>query len=199
MDKEEVFKYLSNQKGSYKLRRPLNDFNVYNYVPILCKGYCQKEAKIFMNKFNSVITLQAGTNCRRCKEMKDNLKAIESQIESLYLKTCIFSHNINEIMFHPLMFFTLSECLPFYKKQFKQTFNKTIETIVQLTEIPKKFNNFRFMDIQNIYSPSEMKHIYNLLLEYAKKKGIYGNCCYCFNCFIECLLKLLFIKWQAFR
>jgi len=179
MDDKKVFEYLSNQRNSLKLRRPLNDFNVYNYVPILCKGYCQKEAKMFVDKFNKSITKHySDTNCERCKDIHDNLKDIESQIKSLYLKTCIFSHNINEIMFHPLMFFTLSECLPFYKKQFKQKFNKDVEKIVQLTQIPKRFNNIKIMDIQNIYSSSEMKHIYNQLLEYAKKKGIYGNCCF---------------------
>ena len=179
MDDKKVFEYLSNQKNSPKLRRPLNDFNVYNYVPILCKGYCQKEAQMFVNKFNRIITAHySETHCSRCKEIHDNLEDIESQIKSLYLKTCIFSHNINEVMFHPLMFFTLSECSPFYKRQFKQKFSKEVEKIVQLTTIPKKFNNFKFMEIQTIYSPSEMKHIYNLLLEYAKKKGIYGNCCY---------------------
>ena len=179
MDEKKVFECLSNQKNSPKLRRPLNDFNVYNYVPILCKGYCQKEAKMFVDKFNKVITAHySETNCSRCKEIHDNLKDIESQIKSLYLKTCIFCHNINEIMFHPLMFFTLSECLPFYKKQLKQKFGKEVERTVQLTTIPKRFNNLKIMDIQNIYSPSEMKHIYNLLVDYSKKKGIYGNCCF---------------------
>ena len=178
LDEKKVFEYLSNQRNSNKLRRPLNDFNTYNYVPILCKGYCQKEAKMFVDKFNKSITKHLSEKeCSRCKEIHDNLKEIESQIKSIYLKTCIFSHNINEIMFHPLMFFTLSECLPFYKKQFKQKFSKEIQKIVQTSEIPKKFSNFKFMEIQNVYSPSEMKHIFNLLLEYAKKKGIYGNCC----------------------
>ena len=64
MDDKKVFEYLSNQKNSPKLRRPLNDFNVYNYVPILCKGYCQKEAKMFVDKFNKVITTHySETNC----------------------------------------------------------------------------------------------------------------------------------------
>ena len=113
-------------------------------------------------------------------EIRENLIKIESQIKSLYTKTCIFSHNINEIMFHPLMFFSLSVFLPFYKKQFNSKPNKEIEDIVEANTIPKRFHNLRNFEIQNIYNPADvgMKKIYNLLLEYAKKKGIYGNCCY---------------------
>ena len=181
MEEKELFDYLSNKKPSYKLRRPLNDFNTYNYLPILCKGYCQKEAQIFIDKFNkSLISHVEKTKCERCTIYKEKLSKINSQIKSLYLKTCIFSHNINEIMFHPLIFFTLSIYLPFYKKQFSQKPKEEIFDKVQENKVPKRFNNLKGYDLQNIYNPADtgMKKIYNLLLEYAKKKGIYGNCCY---------------------
>ena len=181
MNEKDLDKYISNKRSSYKLRRPLNDFNVFNYLPILCKGYCQKEANMFIDKFHKSINSHVDdTKCPRCMEIRENLIKIESQIKSLYTKTCIFSHNINEIMFHPLMFFSLSVFLPFYKKQFNSKPNKEIEDIVEANTIPKRFHNLRNFEIQNIYNPADvgMKKIYNLLLEYAKKKGIYGNCCY---------------------
>ena len=116
MEEKDLFEYLNNKPSSLKLRRPLNDFNFYNYIPILCKGYCQKEANLFIDKFTKSIYSHVDKNdCKRCKEIKENMTKIKSQIKSLYLKTCLFSHNINEIMFHPLMFFTLEAYLPFYK------------------------------------------------------------------------------------
>ena len=57
MDKDHLFKYLSNKRNSYKLRRPLNDYNGYNYIPILCKGYCQQEAEMFVDKFNKALII----------------------------------------------------------------------------------------------------------------------------------------------
>ena len=181
MGEKELFEYLSNKRNSYKLRRPINDFNVFNYVPILCKGYCQKEADFFIDKFNKSISNHVDqTNCERCKNIKEELSTINSQIKSIYLKTCIFSHNINEIMFHPLMFFSLSVHLPFYQKEFSKKPIQEIFKIVQENTIPKRFHNLRHYEIQNIYNPADvgMKKIYNLLVEYARNKGIYGNCCY---------------------
>ena len=181
MNEKELFKYLSNQKSSYKLRRPLNDFNVFNYIPILCKGYCQKEAEIFIDKFNKSINNHVdNSDCKRCKDIKEHLGKINDQIRSIYLKTCIFSHNINEIMFHPLMFFSLAAYLPFYQKQFSKKPIEEIEQIVSENQIPKRFKNLKGFDINNIYNPAEvgMKKIYNLLLEYSKNKGLFGNCCY---------------------
>ena len=181
MDDKELFKYLSNQSSSYKLRRPLNDFNVYNYIPILCKGYCQKEAEMFIDKFNKSINNHVDkTGCTKCKEITEHLSKINDQIKSIYLKTCIFSHNINEIMFHPLMFFSLAVYLPFYQKQFNKKPIGEIEQIVTQNTIPKRFKNLKGFDINNIYNPADvgMKKIYNLLVEYAKNKGLYGNCCY---------------------
>ena len=180
MKEEEIFKFISNKKSSYKLRRPLNDFNIFNYIPILCKGYCQKEAEMFIDKFNkSIIDHVGNSNCERCIKIKENLDTINSQIKSLYLKTCIFSHNINEIMFHPLMFFSLEVYLPFYKKHCSQKQIDKIYKIVQENSIPKRFRNLKGFDIQSIYNPSDagMKKIYNLLTEYTAKRRIFGNCC----------------------
>ena len=181
MDEKELFKYLSNQKSSYKLRRPLNDYNMFNYIPILCKGYCQKEAEIFIDKFNKSINNHVdNSKCPRCTIIKENLGKINDQIKSIYLKTCIFSHNINEIMFHPLMFFSLAVYLPFYQKQFNKKPIEEIEQIVSENQIPKRFKNLKGFEIHNIYNPADvgMKKIYNLLLEYSKNKGLFGNCCY---------------------
>ena len=181
MKEENVSEYLNNKSASNKLRRPLNDFNYYNYVPILCKGYCQKEANFFIDKFNKIINTHVNkTGCERCKKLKEDMSNINSQIRSLYLKTCMFSHNINEIMFHPLMFFSLEVYLPFYQNQFNKKFDAKIQKIVQENEIPKKFKNLKRFEIHNIYNPADvgMKKIYNLLTQYAKKRGLYGNCCY---------------------
>ena len=181
MDEKKLFEYLSNKRTSYKLRRPINDFNAYNYIPILCKGYCQEEAEMFIQTFNKAISNHVEkTECDKCTIIKENMSIINSQIRSIYLKTCVFSHNINEIMFHPLMFFSLREHLPFYQKQFNKKPIQEINKIVCTNEIPKGFKNIKNMDLQNIYNPSDvgMKKIYDLLFEYAKNKGIYGNCCY---------------------
>ena len=176
MEEKDLFEYLNNKPSSLKLRRPLNDFNFYNYIPILCKGYCQKEANLFFDKFSKSIYSHADKDgCKRCKEITENMNKIKSQIKSLYLKTCLFSHNINEIMFHPLMFFTLEAYLPFYQKQFKKKANEKIFQIVQENEVPKRFKNLKNCEIRKIYEETEMKEIYNLLNEYAKKKEIYGN------------------------
>ena len=139
MDEEKLMKYISNKKGSYKLRRPLNDFNVYNYIPILCKGYCQKEAKIFIEFFGRVFHSH-GPKCKKCKELYEHLDEINSQIRSLYTKTCIFSHNINEIMFHPLVFYSFSNT-PFYINQLKLPIIDEIKDIVSSNSPTKKYKN----------------------------------------------------------
>ena len=137
MDYSTLNKYISNERGSFKLRRPLNDFNAYNYLPILCKGYCQKEAESFIQYFANVIHSH-GTECKNCKELYENLNVINEQIKSLYIKTCIFSHNINEIMFHPLFFFSYKNT-PFYIKQLARPQIKEIQNIVKKNVPSKKY------------------------------------------------------------
>ena len=91
MDKDHLFEYLSNKRSSYKLRRPLNDYNVYNYIPILCKGYCQQEAEMFIDKFNkAIINHVERDDCEKCKLIKDELNIINNQIRSIYLKNLYF-------------------------------------------------------------------------------------------------------------
>ena len=179
MDYSTLSKYISNERGSFKLRRPLNDFNTYNYLPILCKGYCQKEAELFIQFFARVIQSH-GSECKKCKELSDNLNAINKQIKSLYTKTCIFSHNINEIMFHPLIFFSFKNT-PFYLKQLAQPQIKEIKNLVNKNAPSKKYQKIKKnFDIRKIYIPSDngMKEIFNKLKEYALKTDLFGNCCY---------------------
>ena len=181
MKEEELDEYMSNKKGSYKLRRPLNDFNVYNYLPILCKGYCQKEAKLFAEFFERAFMNHA-PRCKKCKELYNHLDEIKSQIYSLYKKTCIFSHNINEIMFHPLFFNSFSNN-PFYLNQFNNKDNinvKSIEDIVEAAQPPKKYKTFKNIYLRMIYNPGDngMKIIFNKLREYSSKVGLFGNNCF---------------------
>jgi hypothetical protein len=179
MDYSTLSKYISNERGSFKLRRPLNDFNAYNYLPILCKGYCQKEAKQFIQYFEREIHSH-GAECKNCKELYENLNVINEQIKSLYTKTCIFSHNINEIMFHPLFFFSYKNT-PFYIKQLARPQIKEIQNIVKKNVPSKKYQKIKKnFDIRKIYIPSDngMKEIFNKLKEYALKIDLFGNCCY---------------------
>ena len=178
MTEKQLDEFICNKKSSYKLRRPLNDYNVYNYLPILCKGYCQKEAKAFIGFFEKLIQ-NHGPKCEKCKDLYENLDEINSQIRSLYTKTCIFSHNINEIMFHPLVFYSYSNS-PFYKEQFKKREIDEIKDIVDLNEPSKKYKNLKNVSIRMIYNPADngMKEIFNKLKDYSSKFGLYGNNCY---------------------
>ena len=179
MDFSKLSQYISNKRGSFKLRRPLNDFNVYNYLPILCKGYCQKEAELFIQFFARVLNSH-GPDCKKCKELYENLSEINKQIKSLYIKTCIFSHNINEIMFHPLFFFSFKNT-PFYTKELMLPQIKEIKDIVITNAPSKKYKKLeKNFEVRKIYIPSDngMKEIYNKLKEYSLKNDLFGNCCY---------------------
>ena len=179
MDEEKLMKYISNKKGSYKLRRPLNDFNVYNYIPILCKGYCQREAEIFIEFFERVFHSH-GPKCKKCKELYEHLDEISSQIRSLYAKTCIFSHNINEIMFHPLVFYSFSNT-PFYINQLELPIIDEIKDIVSSNTPTRKYKNIKKnLEIRMIYNPADngMKEIFRKLKEYSLKKNLFGDGCY---------------------
>jgi hypothetical protein len=181
MKENEIDEYISNKKNSFKLRRPLNDYNIYNYLPILCKGYCHKEAKLFMEIFERAFN-NHGDKCKKCTELFKNIDKIKSQIKSLYTKTCIFSHNINEIMFHPLFFNSFSNN-QFYLNQFKNKDNLNLEEIVNIVETnqpPKKYKTFKNIFTRIIYNPSDngMKDIFNKLNNYASKVGLFGNNCF---------------------
>jgi flagellin-specific chaperone FliS len=94
MNESKLKEYLSDKCTSSKLRRPLNSYIAYNYLPILCKGSCLKEAEFFNNEFEKWIINhinKEGCQKQKCIEIKENLDNIKSQIRSLYIKTCIFS------------------------------------------------------------------------------------------------------------
>jgi len=178
MNEEQLIKNLSDNINSNRLRRPLTDYMAFNYEPILCRGSCLKEAQIFIDSFEKwIISHLNKERCERCIKLKTNLNNINSQIKSLYLKTCIFSHNINEIMFHPLILFSMSSYAPFYKKALRKKPNNDIQQIVKSNSIPKLFNKANYK-LQVIYNPQCMKSIYNTLLEYSKKVGLYIDCCH---------------------
>ena len=121
MDGNILQEYLNDKAISNALRRPLKNNSVYNYLPILCEGSCIKEAELFNNEFEKWITNHLNNEgCEKCVEILENLDRIKSQIRSLYIKTCIFSHNMNEIMFHPLNLMTMSSFNDFYKNQLTQ-------------------------------------------------------------------------------
>ena len=178
MNEEQLKENISDKNASYNLRRPLNTYIAYNYIPILCRGSCLKEAKEFNDSFEKwIINHITKEECERCVEIKNNLNKIKSQIISLYMKTCVFSHNRNEIMFHPLMLFTMSSFDHFYKKELRKAPNKKIEKIVRSNIIPQLFKKAHY-EMQCIYEPQGMKSIYNTLLEYSKKSGLYIDCCF---------------------
>ena len=170
---------LSNSKSSYKLRRPIDNFNFYTYIPILCKGYCLKEADIFLKEFKRAIKNHLDKEeCSRCEEILNNYNKVEEQMKCLYVKTCIFAHNINEIIFHPLMFLTFNNYYP-KELQKKTEFPKEIQEILEMPVLPDEFLN-RKKSIRQIFKESqkEMKQIFNSLKEYAKKRNLYGNKCF---------------------
>ena len=178
MNEEQLLNNLSDNIHSNKLRRPITSYIAYNYIPILCKGSCLREAQEFNDHFEKwFINHITQTSCEKCIKIKTNLNNIKSQIRSLYIKSCIFSHNINEIMFHPLVLFTMSSFDYFYKKQLRKPPNKNIEKIVRFNTVPKLFNKGKY-ELQIIYNPQSMKYIYNCLLEYSKKNGLYIDCCF---------------------
>ena len=51
MNEEQLQENLSDDINSNKLRRPLTSYIAYNYIPILCKGSCLKEAQEFNDSF----------------------------------------------------------------------------------------------------------------------------------------------------
>ena len=141
MDEIELQNYISENGTSNVLRRPLSNNILYNYLPILCEGSCLKEAEFFNNEFEKWIINHinnGGCQKLKCVEIRENLDNIKSQIRSLYIKTCIFSHNINEIMFHPLNLFTMSSFEQFYKNQLTQIQNENIPNFVRKNNLSKK-------------------------------------------------------------
>ena len=179
LNERDLIKYISNQQCSFKLRRALNDFSDYNYIPILCKGHCKQEADIFIQNFEKEL-YKNHRNCKECKYLINNFDNIKSQIKSLYIKTCVFSHNINEIMFHPLFLFSF-ENMPFYISELKnEKTNPFIKDIMETWKIPHKYFGIKKYDIRKIYNENEnsMKEIIKLLKEYSIKSNLFGGSCF---------------------
>ena len=180
MEEIKLKENISDSNASNKLRRPISSYITYNYLPILCKGSCLKEAKEFNDNFSKwLINHINSTGCNKCIDIRKDINIIQSQIKSLYIKTCIFSHNINEIMFHPLILFTMESFDHFYQKQLKKTPGRGVEKLVRTNVIPALFRKGKY-ETQYIYNPAQegMKAILNKLFEYSKKNGLYIECCY---------------------
>ena len=179
MNEEDFYANISNKKDSLKYRRPINDFYNYNYIPILCKGKCIQEADLFIQYFEKEI-YQNHRLCKECEYLNIDFDNIKSQIRSLYLKTCIFSHNINEIMFHPLFFFSF-ENIPFYISELKKE-KKIIhkENLIESSQIPEKYINIKTYKIRKLYNEKEnsMKEIIKLLKDYSNKSNLFGGSCF---------------------
>ena len=179
LNEQDLIKYISNQQCSLKLRRPLNDFTDYNYIPILCKGHCKQEADVYIQNFEKEL-YQNHRKCKECKHLINNFDNIKSQIRSLYIKTCVFSHNINEIMFHPLFLFSF-ENMPFYISALKnEKTNPLIEILIEIWTIPDKYFGIQKYNIRKIYNENEnsMKEIIKLLKEYSTKSNLFGGSCF---------------------
>ena len=179
MNEEDFYATISNKKDSLKYRRPINDFYNYNYIPILCKGKCKQEADFFIQFFEKEI-YQNHKFCKECEFLKKDFNNVKSQIRSLYLKTCIFSHNINEIMFHPLFFLSF-ENIPFYITEFKKEkiFSRK-ENLIETSRIPEKYININTYKIRKLYNEHEntMKEIIKLLKDYSNKSNLFGGSCF---------------------
>ena len=181
MNEEDFNKNISNIKSSNKLRRPINDFGNYNYLPILCKGHCRQEAELFILALEKEIN-QNHIHCKECENLKINFNSINSKIRNLYSKTCIFSHNINEIMFHPLFFLCL-ENISFYSSElnFERDFSgfETLNKIIT-NKIPNKYINLKNYKIRKLYNESESSiiKIIKLIKEYSYKSNLFGGSCF---------------------
>ena len=179
MNEEDFNRYISNIKGSNKLRRPINDFGTYNYLPILCKGKCKNEAELFILALDKELN-QNHNNCKECQSLKINFNNIKSQIRNLYSKTCLFSHNINEIMFHPLFFFSF-EKIPFYFSELNsQQQNQNISSITETNKIPIIYTYLKNYKIRKLYNENEssMKEIIKLINDFSLKSNLFGGSCF---------------------
>jgi hypothetical protein len=107
-----MYQYLMNEENPDLARRKLSNYNFYNYLPIICKNYCTNEAKFFLSNLKSAINDHLSkSSCEKCKKIIENFSLVEKQINFLYKLTCIFAHNNNEIMYHPLIYKTHSNYL----------------------------------------------------------------------------------------
>ena len=178
MDEKKLFENIISRK-SQRLRRPLNDIN-YNYLPIFCKGHCKKEADLFIQHLLREI-VNNHKDCQECFIIRKNIESIQSQIRSLYLKTCIFSHNIEEILFHPLYFLSFENNAN-YNSVFQKS-EKNIDIDDELTQtktIPTYYLSKRKFPLRKIFNDNNesMKEIFQLLQNYSNKINLFGGSCF---------------------
>ena len=134
-------------ENSAKLRRKIGFENVFNYLPILCKGYCNEIAKKVFEKIPDYIKIN-----------KENIKnMIEEEIKIIYLKTCIFSHNINECLFHPLVYHTFKNNKIYEEINFDT--NSKLNSLKKLNLINKNFN---ISEIIEKFKNAQNKENFNL-------------------------------------
>jgi hypothetical protein len=161
--------------GPEEERRPLDSENgYYRYIPIKCKGYCQKNFQTFLEICNK----------EKIEINEDHIM----EINSLFLKNCIFSHNFNEINYHPLKVQSkfckdkrcqIKSCpdvhvgeellLNFNKSQFK-------DILTQLNNLIKLKNENREVIKKNQIS-RQLKDSEKIILDYKTKPCRKGKLC----------------------
>ena len=150
-----------------KNRRLIYEENgIYNYLPILCKRYCKTLArKRFEVLRNSINLCSEETKCKLCTEMKEKMDVCEQKnkileaLNILYFKTCPFSHNYNEVMFHPLVYKT-NYCDTQYTKEHDKY--KLNDEVCPFYHDKNDFNS--------LFIEQEVENIYEKLQQYFKLK-----------------------------
>ena len=186
---EDLCKLLINE-NSAKLRRKIGIENVYNYIPILCKGYCNEIAKKVFEKIPDFIEENLNFEQERliyndknknfpnklkpCEFCHKNFcdffhkfsnifndenvkKMIQEELNIIYLKTCIFSHNINECLFHPLVYHTFKN-----NKIYESISVDTNSRLNALNELDSINKNYKISEIINKFKNDQTKEVFNL-------------------------------------
>lgn len=170
------------------------DNDIYNYIPIICKRYCSKGATEMHKRVMSFIEK---CKCKVCAQILEYIKKnkidLLSEFKLLYFKTCIFSHNSNEIKYHPLRYKT---CLcendkhkDYYytiqeekkkekdeKKEIKKEKKEKGEKFEELTKCPFAHdeNELQFLfipsQIQNIIDSFNQIYLFEIKCDFPKFK-----------------------------
>lgn len=159
LDVEDDFeKLLYEIEGSRLMRRPVdNEYGYYRYIPITCDRYCIKNFNNFKNEWEIFIG-----KIRRQGRLRDyspyDLETNEqfaNLIKNIFLKNCIFSHNPNEVNYHPFKFMTryckndsrcnMSDCINAHQSKNEEivlNFNpdEFSDIIKELEQMISKFN-----------------------------------------------------------
>lgn len=90
-------------EGKEQMRRPVGvEGGYYNYLPINCIDYCKKYYLTFLN----VLQEQDDYTLKDFYEKLILDKTALQELNCLFYKNCIFSHNADEITYHPLKYKT---------------------------------------------------------------------------------------------